>query len=207
VAGLSKYHRRAVPLAAGVAMGAVSGGLAVATGALNVSFSDSHDPYVQRGGRMLVASVLVGLAVFVGSMWGSNNLAAVLIAGLWAFAAGMLVALNTTAADIGTISLVTLIVYSAVPQSPERAVYGGLLAFSGGLLQTLLAVLMWPLRRYAPEQRAARRPVHRTCQSSLQAGGCSAVSSGQRRKHARPDCSGHVEQCTHAGRREISPAS
>jgi uncharacterized membrane protein YccC len=144
----------AVPLAAGVALGAVSGGLAVATGALNVSFSDSHDPYVQRGGRMLVASVLVGLAVFVGSMWGGNNLAAVLIAGLWAFAAGMLVALNTTAADIGTISLVTLIVYSAVPQSPERAVYGGLLAFSGGLLQTLLAVLMWPLRRYAPERRA-----------------------------------------------------
>jgi uncharacterized membrane protein YccC len=144
----------AVPLAAGVALGMVSGGLAVATGALNVSFSDSHDPYVQRGGRMLVASVLVGLAVFVGSMWGRDSFAAVVIAGLWAFAAGMLVALNTTAADIGTISLVTLIVYSAVPQSPERAVYGGLLAFSGGLLQTLLAVAFWPLRRFAPERRA-----------------------------------------------------
>ena len=155
MAGFAKYHRRRrCRWPRVVALGTVSGGLAVATGALNVSFSDSHDPYVQRGGRMLVASVLVGLAVFVGSMWGNNNLAAVLIAGSWAFAAGMLVALNTTAADIGTISLVTLIVYSAVPQSPERAVYGGLLAFSGGLLQTLLAVALWPLRRYAPERRA-----------------------------------------------------
>ncbi len=144
----------AAPLAVGVAMGTVPGGIAVATGALNVSFSDSHDPYVQRASRMLLASFLVGLAVFIGSMWGRNNLVAVLIAGAWAFSAGMLVALNTNAADLGTISLVTLIVYSAFPQSPERAAYAGLLALAGGLLQTTLAVALWPLRRYAPERKA-----------------------------------------------------
>src|SRR5205085_11772396 len=81
-------------------------------------------------------------------------LLAVLIAGAWAFAAGIAVALSTAAADLGVISLVTLVVYMAVPQSPEQAVYSGLLALAGGLLQTLLALAYWPIRRYGPEQRA-----------------------------------------------------
>jgi len=143
-----------LPLAAGVALGTVSSGLAVATGALNVSFSDSSDPYRQRARKMLSASLLVGLAVFAGSVSGSNHVIAVLIATTWALAAGMLVALGTAAADLGVISLVTLLVYAAVPLPPERALFAGLLALAGGLLQTLLALVMWPLRPYAPEQRA-----------------------------------------------------
>ena len=55
-------------------------GLVVATGALNVSFSDSHDPYRQRLRRMLAASVLVGLAVMVGQACGSNYPLLVLVA-------------------------------------------------------------------------------------------------------------------------------
>jgi uncharacterized membrane protein YccC len=142
----------AIPLAAGVAFGAVPAGLAAATGALNVSFSDGQEPYLQRARRMLAASVLVALAVFAGALCGNNNAVAVVVVAAWAFAAGMLVALSTTAANLGVISLVTLVVYMAVPQSPERAVYAGLLAFGGGLLQTLLSVAFWPLRRYAAER-------------------------------------------------------
>jgi len=144
----------ALPLAAGVALGHVNGGLAMATGALNVSFSDGQEPYRQRGKRMLAASVLVGFAVFAGALGGHNNAAAVVIATPWAFATGMLVALSTTAADLGGVSLVTLVVYMAFPQPFERAAYGGLLAFCGGLLQTVLALAFWPLRRYVYEQRA-----------------------------------------------------
>ena len=79
---------------------------------------------------------------------------AVTVAGLWAFCAGILVALSTAAADLGAISLVTMLVYAAVPQSPENAVLSGLLAFGGGLLETALAVAFWPFRRYVPERRA-----------------------------------------------------
>jgi len=144
----------ALPLAGGVAFGAVSGGLIVATGALNVSFSDSHEPYLQRVRRMLAASALVGLAVFAGEFSGGNLFVAVAVAGIWAFAAGMLVALGTTAGDLGTVSLVTLVVYASVPQTLERAGISGLLAFGGGLLQVVLAVAFWPVRRYVPERRA-----------------------------------------------------
>ena len=53
----------------------------------------------------------------------------------------------------GLISLVTLIIYSAQPLSTSHAVGGALLALCGGLLQTLLALIFWPLRRHAPERR------------------------------------------------------
>ena len=144
----------ALPLIAGVATGQIAGGLAMATGALNVSYSDSYDPYLQRARKMLAASVCVALAVFAGALSGHHNATAVVLAAVWAFAAGMMVALSQAAADVGTISLVTLLVYGAVPQTPERAIYGGLLAFAGGLVQTLLSVGFWPLRRYLHQRLA-----------------------------------------------------
>jgi uncharacterized membrane protein YccC len=144
----------AIPLATGVAVGAVSGGLAAATGALNVSFSDGPEPYRLRARRMLAASALVALAVFAGALCGNLHAIAVVVVTAWAFAAGMLVALSSTAADLGAVSLVTLVVYMAVPQSFVRALDAGLLAFGGGLLQTLFSVVFWPLHRYAGERRA-----------------------------------------------------
>ena len=144
----------AVPLTAGYLLGLPGGGLACATGALNVSYSDSHDPYGQRARRMMAASVLVSLAVFFGALVGHNHLVAIIVAGVASLIAGMMVALSTTAADLGVITLVTLLVYSAVPQTPERAVYAGLLALAGGLFQTLLSLSLWPVRRYAAERQA-----------------------------------------------------
>jgi uncharacterized membrane protein YccC len=103
---------------------------------------------------MLAASVLVGLAVFAGAVCGNHHLLAVPVAGAWALAAGMLVALSTTAADLGIMSLVTLVVFAARPLPPESAALSGLLALGGGLLQTALALAFWPIRRYVPERRA-----------------------------------------------------
>jgi uncharacterized membrane protein YccC len=144
----------ALPLAAGVVFGQLSGGLVVSTGALNVAFSDSDAPYAQRGRRMLGASALVGFAVFAGALCGHSTVIGVATATLWAFVAGMLVALSSTAADLGAMSLVVLVVYAAFPMSFEKALISGLLAFAGGLVQTVLAVAFWPLRRFTPERRA-----------------------------------------------------
>ncbi len=144
----------ALPLIAGVAWGQLSAGLIAGTGALNVAFSDSQEPYRQRARRMLAASALVGLTVFAGALCGHHSLIAVVTSTVWAFAAGMLVALSPAAADLGTVSLVLLVVYTAFPMTPEKAAFSGLLAFAGGVLQTLLSVALWPLRPYAPERRA-----------------------------------------------------
>ena len=125
----------------------------MATGALNVSLSDGSDPYFRRGGRMLLASSVGAIAVVVGGLFGSHREAGIILATLWAFAAGMLVALDNAAGDIGLISLVTFVVFSAHPLTPEQAIFSGLLALAGGILQTALSLALWPLRRHEPERR------------------------------------------------------
>jgi uncharacterized membrane protein YccC len=143
-----------LPLAVGAATGMPLGGLAVATGALQVSYSDGHNPYAQRAKRMLAATFLCALAVFAGGMAGRNLVLAVLLPTLWAFAAGLAVSLSPSAENLGVISVVTLIIFAAQPLSPSRALASGLLALGGGFLQTSFALLLWPVRRYQPEQRA-----------------------------------------------------
>ena len=88
-----------LPLVAGFALDMPRGGLVVASGALNVAYSDGSDSYAQRAKRMLSSSGLCALAVLFGALSGSHSVAAVTIATLWAFAAGMLVAAGTTAAS------------------------------------------------------------------------------------------------------------
>jgi uncharacterized membrane protein YccC len=143
-----------LPLVAGFALNMPRGGVVVASGALNVAYSDGSDPYAQRAKRMLASSVLCALGVLLGALSGNHNAAAVIIATLWAVAAGMFVAVGVTAADLGVISLVTLMIYAAQPLTPPQAVISSVLALGGGLLQTALSVALWPVQRYEPERRA-----------------------------------------------------
>jgi uncharacterized membrane protein YccC len=140
--GLRNAFGVAVPLFAGVALHSLSGGAAAALGALNVGFRDSDAPYRQRARHMLLASVLIGIAVFAGAVSGRDPVFAVLVAGGWALVAGMLIALSASAAELGVLSLVLLLIYGAVPQDPGRAALSGLYAFVGGLLQTLLSLAL-----------------------------------------------------------------
>lgn len=130
-----------------------STGVVAGLGALNVCYSDGLDPYLLRARRMLIATFLVGAAVVLGAISAHSNVAAVALAAMWAFAAGMLVALGTTAADLGVITLVTLVVFAARALTPAEALEAGAVAMGGGLLQTLLSTFLWPIRRYAPERR------------------------------------------------------
>ncbi len=145
----------AAPLSIGSLLGNTLGAVAISTGALNVSYSDGRDPYRQRALRMLNWSILGAFAVFVGSSTGKYHVPAILVTALWAFVGGMCLALSSRAGDLGVNTLVTVIVFSARGAlSPLYALYAALLVLAGGLLQTGLAVLFWPLRRYEPERRA-----------------------------------------------------
>ena len=143
----------ALPLIAGFATGMPRAGLAVATGALYVSYSDGSDPYQLRARRMLAAGFGCSLAVFLGAMSAGNSVAAVLVTTAWAFAAGLLVSLGTAAANIGMISLVSLVIFEAQSLSSEQAAYAALLTMAGAVLQTLLSIAAWPVTRYGPERR------------------------------------------------------
>src|SRR5260370_37934247 len=74
------------PLIVGYAMGMPRGGLAMASGALNVSYSDGSDPYAKRAKRMLASTAWCSVAVLLGGLTAHNNTVAVIVATLWAFA-------------------------------------------------------------------------------------------------------------------------
>jgi len=126
----------------------------MASGALNVSYSDGSDPYLQRAKRMLASTAWCSIAVLLGGLTAHNNAVAIVMATLWAFTAGMLVTLGGTAADVGVISTVVLVVYAAQPLTPYQALQAAGLALCGGLLQIALSVALWPVRRYEPERRS-----------------------------------------------------
>lgn len=144
----------AIPLVLGAVLGQPAGGLIAAIGAMNVSYSDGYEPYRIRATRMLTATVCVSLAVAAGGLLGREHAALVAAAGLAALLAGMMGAVNQTAADLGVTTLATLIVFAAQSMTAVAALQSCLLAFGGGLLQTGLAVASWPTHRYAPERRA-----------------------------------------------------
>jgi uncharacterized membrane protein YccC len=144
----------ALPLIAGYALAMPRGGLVVASGALNVAYSDGSDPYPRRARRMVTSAVLCALAVLLGALSGPHSGLAIGIATVWAFAAGMMVALGVTASDIGVISLVSLLIYAAQPLTTHQALISGALALGGGLFQAALSVALWPVQRYEPERRA-----------------------------------------------------
>jgi uncharacterized membrane protein YccC len=144
----------ALPLIAGILAGHTAAGLVMATGALNVSYSDGNDVYDFRARRMLISTVLCALAVFAGALTAAYGVLIVLLVTAFALFAGLLVALGNTAGDLGVIALVTLVVYGAQQMSPHSAALSGLLALAGGLLQTAISLSTWPVLRYEPLRRA-----------------------------------------------------
>ena len=142
-----------LPLIAGAVTGHVSAGAVAALGAMNVSYSDSRDPYIARARRMLMASVLVGVAVSAGALSAYSSASAILVATLWAFAVGMLVVLGQKAGDLGAVTLMTLLVFAARSLTIPEALWSGLLSIGGGLLQTALSIAAWPVKPHEPERR------------------------------------------------------
>jgi uncharacterized membrane protein YccC len=142
-----------LPLVAGVWAARVSSGLVAATGALNVAAADGVDSYRTRGVRMLASSLIGAVAVFAGGLSGEVHGAVIAGRALWAFAAGLAVCLGQSAADIGMISLVVFIIYSAQSMTPDQAFWSGCIALGGGLLQTALSVSLWAWRGFLPERR------------------------------------------------------
>lgn len=142
-----------LPVVIGAVMGDTAGGMIAGIGALNVAVADGTDPYGHRARRLIIACLFCALAVVAGGLAGGTHAISAILAA-FAFAAGMMVALGPAASDIGLMTLVTLIVFSAQPLHRHQAFSSGMLALGGGLLQTALALALWPLRRKLPECRA-----------------------------------------------------
>ncbi len=191
-----------LPLVLGGISGQTSLGLVGALGALNVAYSDGEDAYRERARRMTLASFVVALALAVGGLTGRHNPLAVMVAAAWAFVAGLLVALGTTAGDLGTISLVTLVVFASRPLTPQQAFLSGFVALGAALCQTGLSLVFWPVRRYRRERHILSdiyRELSRLSNTELKSGTAplaSATFTVAHQSFAYPDRSTEFERLT-----------
>ena len=140
-----------LPLAVGLFYGHLQAGLGMTVGALTVMFSDQPGSYAARFRRLLLASAAGALAALAGFSLGGNTALILPLVGVWTFAAGLLVALGAPATRVGLTSIIVLLI-TASRAAPASVVQASLLIFSGGLLQTLLAVLLWPVDRHRPQR-------------------------------------------------------
>ena len=136
----------AVLLAIGLAIGRPTGGMLAASGAMTAGLGSFQLLYQSRVAPMLFASVGMCLSTFAGTLAGHSNLSIALMAGLWGFWYGLLGTFGSGASWIGQQCVIAMLVASTYPlmsQATDRA----LLVLAGGLLQTLVVVLLWRIER------------------------------------------------------------
>lgn len=142
------------PLAVGLATGYPAVGLGVGAGALDTMFSDQPGPYRQRMQRLVLASLVAGLASLLGFLIGGQLVPMLIATAAFGFFGGMLVVFGTDTARVGMTSMIMLVITAASPTSWDTALIGSVLIIAGGLLLTLFSVAAWPLQRYRPERHA-----------------------------------------------------
>jgi|SRR5579872_3022321 len=144
----------AIPLIAALLTGHAAYGIAAAIGAMNAGFASKQGVYRTRAAAMLLTSIGMAVSLFVGSFAAHSTPAITLVTALWGFAYGIIASLGSSATTVGLNSVVALVIFSGFDFSVAQAILQAGLLLAGALLQTLLLVLIWPLRRFTEERRA-----------------------------------------------------
>jgi uncharacterized membrane protein YccC len=124
-----------------------------AVGAVSVGFGSFQGAYRSRAALMISAAAGMAASIFLSSLAGHSNAAVIALATLTAFISGFLVAVGPAAVFVALQSCVAVLVASGFPLDLQGALRAAALVFAGGLIQTLLVVTIWPLRRFAVERR------------------------------------------------------
>lgn len=146
-------------IAIGLLTGQVQDGLTAALGALIVGFANLGGAYRSRAATLLCTSAAVGLAALLGGLTGDVVLLTIVVSAVWGFAGGLLVALGPGAGFVGMLSTWTMVVAADKGVDASGAVHQAALIAAGAVVQTLVALIAWPLRSSAPQRRATARAV------------------------------------------------
>jgi Fusaric acid resistance protein-like len=144
----------AVPLVVGLAIGQPAVGVFGAIGAVSVGFGSFQGAYRSRAAVMLFAAAGMALSIFFGSIAGHHDATAIAAAALWGFGGGFIVALGPSASFVGLQSVVAVLLAGGFPADLRLSAGRAALVLGGGLVQTLLVVMIWPLRRFSAERRS-----------------------------------------------------
>jgi hypothetical protein len=129
-------------LIAGILLGHPGAGLILAGGAFTVGFGAKQHIDDSRLLPMILVSLGIGAATFVGMVAGHTNFTLVLIAGAAGFTYGMLSLRQAGVSWVGQQCIVFLLVASAFPFSPRAAAVRSGLVMAGGALQILTSSIL-----------------------------------------------------------------
>ncbi len=153
-AGLRKAVVVTAPLVVGVLIHQINICSLVALGALVVGFADQGGAYRSRAKVLLLVCVCVSVSALVGGTLGKVGWSAVLLVALWGFVAGLMVAVSQAATSVAIQSVVILSLATSFTLALPQVVGAAGMILLGGLIQTLVSLLLWPLHRYGPERAA-----------------------------------------------------
>ena len=141
-------------LLAGLLTGHVAAGVEMASGALLVGFVDIGASYASRARVMLIGTALVGVSTLVGALTGGVDWLTVLLMGIWGFAAGLSACLGLAPSFLGVLAALALLLSAYYPDGLGESLQRAGLTMLGALVQTALALAVWPLRPFRPEREA-----------------------------------------------------
>ena len=158
----------AICLILGIWLGHPGAALIAAGGAFTVGFGAKQNIDQSRVLPMILSTLGIGAATFIGMVAGHTNFILVLFAATGGFAYGMLSLRQPGVSWVGQQTVVFLLVASAFPFSPRAAAIRSSLVLAGGALQiitsTILLRLLSQLRtdllstaRYLREEHQALR--------------------------------------------------
>jgi uncharacterized membrane protein YccC len=129
-------------------------GVAASVGAFNTGFASRQGIYRTRATAMLCTAAAMGIATLVATQAAGNAVASIVLAAAFGLAAGILASLGTAATVVGIQTLVALAVFSQFRVPLDQGALLGAMVFAGGVLQTLLLVVVWPLSGFTAERKA-----------------------------------------------------
>jgi uncharacterized membrane protein YccC len=111
------------------------------------------------GGRVplvVVISIQMGAAVFLGAVSASHDVVFIIVVGLWCFAAGMQWALGANPGLVGAATAALLVVAPATAPSATWVVASTVLTVVAGCIQAAL-IAVWPPQRWRVQRDALAR--------------------------------------------------
>ena len=144
----------ALALLAGFAGGTPIYAVAAGIGAFSVGFASLQGVYRTRAATMLGMAFAMAFSTAVASLCSHSAELAILALAVWGFGYGMIAALGPGASAIGVNATTALIIFERYPLPLHVAVMVAVVMFAGGLLQTLLLVILWLIERYPQERHA-----------------------------------------------------
>ncbi len=133
----------AIALIVGLALGHPQAAMVAAGGAQTAGFGAFQKPLWFRAGPIVISTLGMAISATLGCLLSDQLVVLIAVAVLWAFVYGMMGAISSPAQWVGQQCCTFLVISSAFPSNYTEAAMRGMGVLAGGLLQSLLILVLW----------------------------------------------------------------